>query len=236
MRIFKRDECLVAIDENENYLVKYDDNFYKMNKEQYEDCFGQGELIFYKEIKDSPFACLFMIAIIILTIVHYLANERYVIVDNNIVWANLILLANIFIHEIGHVLMLKLFMPESTVKIGFKFIFIYPAFYVDTSNTYFLPKYKRIAVYLAGNFMNCLYLLICSWLIGDITEYNYLIVSTILINFLPIVKSDGYYAFMSWINKYNYNKTKAKNYIEDTIRGLVMFIVLYFLSYVNIHL
>ena len=44
-------------------------------------------------------------------------------------------------------------------KVGFKFVFIYPAFYVDTSYSYLLPKYKRIAVYLAGNFTNCLFVL-----------------------------------------------------------------------------
>ena len=33
-------------------------------------------------------------------------------------------------------------------KVGFKFVFIYPAFYVDTSYSYLLPKYKRISVYL----------------------------------------------------------------------------------------
>ena len=236
MKIYKTEDCLVALDEQDNYFVKYEDNFYKMNKEQYDDCFGRKSLIFCKEIKDSPIVCFFMITIIILTMTFYFTNERYVLVDSNIVLANLILILNIFIHEIGHVIMLKIFLPESTIKAGFKFVFIYPAFYVDTSNTYFLPKYKRIAVYLAGNFFNCLFLIICSLFITNLTECNYLIVSTVLINFLPIIKSDGYYAFMSLINRYNFNKSKAKNYIEDTVRGIIMFTFLYILSYINIHL
>lgn len=236
MKIYKQDECIVAIDKQGNYFVKYEENFYKMNKEQFIDCFGEEGLIWQKEIKDSPFICFGMIGTILLTIVSFFMNEKYVIVDSNILWANLILLINIFIHEIGHVLALKFFLPESTIKVGFKFVFIYPAFYVDTSNTYLLPKYKRIAVYLAGNFTNCLYLLACSIFMGHINKFNYLIVSTVLINFLPIIKSDGYYAFMSLIDKYNLNKTKMKNYIEDTVRGIVMFLVLNVLSYLNIYL
>ena len=107
---------------------------------------------------------------------------------------------DIFIHELGHIAFLKLFLPGSKVDIGFKIFFIYPSFYVDTSNTYFIPKYKRIAVYLAGNFMNCLYLIICSIFTAD-------------------------------INKYNYDKTKMKGYLEDTVRGILMFIFLSILAY-----
>ncbi len=236
MKIYKKDDCTVAIDERENYLVKYGNDFYKMNQEQFVDCFGEGELTFDKEIKDSPFVCFGMVGVIVLTIAYYLLNEKYVIIDSNIVWANLILFANVFVHELGHVLLLKIFLPGSSVKIGFKMIFIYPAFYVDTSNSYFLPKYKRIAVYLAGNLANCLYLIFCIMFMEEVSKYNYLIVSTILINFLPIIKSDGYYAFMSFANKYNLNKTKVRNYVEDTVRGVIMFIVLYLLSYINIYL
>ena len=39
-------------------------------------------------------------------------------------------------------------------------MFIWPAFYVDTSYGYMVSKYKRIAIYLAGNFMNYVYKLL----------------------------------------------------------------------------
>ncbi len=236
MKIFKKNDCIVSVDENNNYLVNYHDDFYRMKEEEFDEYFGLDGLKYKKEIKDAPIICFIMVLIILTTIIIFFLNEKYVIIDRNFLWANLIVIINIFIHELGHVFFLKLFFHESKVKMGFKIIFIYPAFYVDTSNTYFLPKYKRIIVYLAGNFTNCLYLLICNIFFKRLNEYNYLIMSTILIIFLPIIKSDGYYAFMTLINKYNYQKTKVKNIIEDTIRGIIMFVVLYLLSYMNVRL
>lgn len=54
--------------------------------------------------------------------------------------------------------------------------------------------------------------------------------SAILVNFLPIVKSDGYYTFMALLNKHSYAKPKVKSNLEDLIRGLIMFLVLFGLS------
>lgn len=232
MKIFNAGDCEIGIAEGDTYIVKYKKDFYKLDETQFIELFAAEELKLIREIKDSPFIALIMTLFIILTVVYYLVTEEYVIVDKNIIVANVVLFFNIFIHEFGHIVFLKLFLPESKVNIGFKIFFIYPSFYVDTSNTYFIPKYKRIAVYLAGNFMNCLYLIICSFFILDINKYNYLVVSTVLINFIPIIKSDGYYAFKTLLNQYNYDKTKMKGYLEDTVRGILMFIFLHILTYV----
>jgi hypothetical protein len=177
-----------------------------------------------------------MTTAIMFTLVVYFLSENYVIIDSNFIIANLILFANIFIHELGHILALKLFYRSGKIKIGFKIYFIYPAFYVDTSDSYLLPKYKRIAVYLAGNFMNCIYILICFLFFPALNKYNYVIISTILINFLPIIKSDGYYALTALVNKYDSAKSKIKNYVEDTIRGILMFLFLFLLSKLSIYL
>ena len=107
---------------------------------------------------------------------------------------------------------------------------------MDTSDSYLLPKYKRIAVYLAGNFMNCIYVLICFIFFPSLNKYNYAIISTILINFLPIIKSDGYYAITSLFNRYNVAKSKKKDFIEDTVRGILMFLFLFLLSKLNVSL
>lgn len=110
-------------------------------------------------------------------------------------------------------------------------MFIYPAFYVDTSYSYFLPKYKRIAVYLAGNTANAIFVLLSMLLFPQFNQYLYLVVSNVLINFLPIVKSDGYYAFISLLGRYNIAKSKKATFVENFIRGLLMFLLLEALSY-----
>lgn len=64
----------------------------------------------------------------------------------------------------------------------------------------------------------------------SISKYNYILMSTILINFLPIIKSDGYYAIKAFFNKYNFDMSKKLKFIDDTIRGIIMFIFLYIIS------
>ena len=115
---------------------------------------------------------------------------------------------------------------------GFKVVFIYPAFYVDTSYSYMLPKYKRMVVYLAGNFMNCMFLVVVLIAFPQYLKYCYLVVSNILINFITIVKSDGYYAMVTLFNKFNNFKSIRREYIEDFIRGIIMFLVLSLISYI----
>lgn len=39
------------------------------------------------------------------------------------------------------------------------------------------------------------------------------------------------YAFKTLLNQYNYDKTKMKGYLEDTVRGILMFLFLNILAY-----
>lgn len=238
MKILTNEDKTITVGKtnNDNYILKYQNNFYKMAKEDFIDICDEDKLIFREEIKENPIYAIIMTTVIISALVIYFLRENYVIIDSNFIIANLIMFANIFIHELGHILALRLFYKSGKIKIGFKIYFIYPAFYVDTSDSYLLPKYKRIAVYLAGNFMNCMYILICFLFFPALNKYNYIIISTILINFLPIIKSDGYYAAITLVNRYNSAKSKVKNYIEDTIRGILMFLFLFLLTKLNIFL
>ncbi|MEO2190392.1 hypothetical protein [[Clostridium] innocuum] len=238
MKILTNEDKTITVGKSndDNYILKYHNDFYKMGKKDFIEICDEDKLIFREEIKENPIYAIIMTTAIISALVLYFLRENYVIIDSNFIIANLILFANIFIHELGHILALKLFYRSGKIKVGFKIYFIYPAFYVDTSDSYLLPKYKRIAVYLAGNFMNCIYILICFLFFPALNKYNYIIISTILINFLPIIKSDGYYAMTTFVNKYNSAKSKAKNYIEDTIRGVLMFLFLFLLSKLNIYL
>ena len=93
-----------------------------------------------------------------------------------------------------------------------------------------LPKYKRMAVYLAGSAFNTFYVILSMVFIPKHNNYLYLVVSNILVNFLPIIKSDGYYTLMALLGKYNKSKGKLPTFIEDIVRGIIMFIFLYLTS------
>lgn len=234
MKIYKCDDYIISNDEKtETFFATWNHNFYKLNKTQFDEIFGKAEMTFIRGIEDNFLYAVFMVFIILLTIVLYLKRQNYALINSSFIEATLVLVFNVFIHELGHILFLKIFYRESKIKIGFKFVFIYPAFFVDTSYSYLLPKYKRIAIYLAGNFANCLFVLAILLLYPQLLPYCYLVISNVLINFIPIVKSDGYYAYIAFRGKTNKVLDKKKEVIDDFIRGLIMFALLGILSYIS---
>lgn len=217
---------------HDQYIIKAGKDFYRLDSATFNSVIGKECLIYKREIHENIIYTLAMFFSLIFVIILYLHSGLYTVVDGNFWVASVLLLINIPIHEFGHVLLLKLFYPSAKFSVGFKFLFIYPAFYVDTSDSYLLPKYKKIAVYLAGNFTNSIFLLIIYLFCPYLLPYCYLIVSNILINFIPIVKSDGYYAFMTFINRFQFAKSLKCSLADDFVRGLLMFVFLELIAYI----
>lgn len=188
-------------------------------------------LIVINKIKDNIFSFFLITFVIVFTLILFFNTGSYALVDNNIVIATLILVINVPFHELGHIVFLKIFYKEAKIKMGFKFIFIFPAFFVNTSYSYLLPKFKRISVYLAGSFINCLFVLIIYFFFPQYLQYCYVLITNILINFIPVIKTDGYYAFVTLLNKYNFSKNKTIDFIENFIRGFIMFLIISLLYY-----
>jgi len=231
MKIKKCEEYILATEDDENYILMNNYSFYKVPLKELKELLPMEKATLVKEINDSKLYFIICLLGICISLLLYFGNNNYTLIDNKFGLSTILLLLNIPIHEFGHILALKIFYPESKFKIGFKFVFIYPAFYVDTSCSYMLPKYKRIVVYLAGNLMNCIFLIIVLLIFPRYLPYCYLIVSNILINFIPIVKSDGYYAITTLFNKFTNAKSLKSEYLEDVIRGFIMFLVLSAISY-----
>lgn len=234
VEIYQHEEYVISTDQERKYFIAGKDfSFYRLNSQEFAAHFDFQQLKFVRTIRDSIAWALLPLIVISITLYFYFTQYHYVIIDQHFLIATLLLVINIPLHELGHILFLKLFYKESEVKCGFKLIFIYPAFYVNTSYSYLLPKYKRISVYLAGNFINSLFLLIVICFFKPLLPYCYLIFAAILVNLLPIVKSDGYYALKTLYNGYNKAQGKIRDFIENFIRGLLMFLFLYMLSYLS---
>lgn len=230
VEIYENSDYIIGINKIKNKVViknVEDYTYYKIELEKFKKIFKDNDFYLNKVVKDNVLLFNLIFAFIIFVLVYYFLKFEYRLIDANFIPATVVMLINIPIHEIGHIVALKFFYKKSKVKLGFKFIFIYPAFFVDTSDSYLLPKYSRISVYLAGNLMNCIFLLIVMCFFKQYLDICYILFSNILINFLPIVKSDGYYALMSFFDKTNYFKSKKEEFIEDFIRGIIMFVFLY---------
>lgn len=232
MKIYRYDDCMIAEEESTNdCIMQRGFDFYKISKDVKNQFVDESQLLSVSEIKDNLGILLVVMMTILSTLIVYFSSGIYTLVDNQFVMATLFLLINIPVHEAGHIIFLKIFYKESKIRVGFKFIFIYPAFYVDTSFSYFCPKYKRMSIYLAGNFMNCIFVLAIYILCPQYLKYCYIIVSNILVNFIPIIKSDGYYTAMTFLDQYNAGNDRKKERLDDFIRGAVMFGVMSALSY-----
>lgn len=144
-----------------------------------------------------------------------------------------VLLFNISIHEASHALFLRAY-GEKVSKIGFTFIFIFPAIYVRTTKSYLLSKYRRINVYLAGLFSNSIFLLI-GILVFSATGNNVilgsldLVVVTIISNCIPIIKTDIYYVINALYSRHQLQKNKK--WYDTFIRGAIMFALLWVLKH-----
>ncbi len=110
------------------------------------------------------------------------------------------------IHEMGHALTLKHFGGE-VHQMGFLLFYLSPAFYVDVSDSYILPRKERLWVTMAGTYTE---LILCSlatffWFFANPGTLAYDLafqvvlftgISSFFINMNPLIKLDGYYALM----------------------------------------
>lgn len=231
LNLYKCGDYIVASETGQDYvIVEKEGEFFRLTNKQFIEMFGQHELIYMREQKENIFCMVLFVMVITAAVMGYFGKTSYLLVDQNIAKAGLLLIINIPLHEAGHIMCLKFFYPESKIKMGMKFTFIYPSFYVDTSYSYLLSKSKKVSVHLAGNFMNSLFVIIILLAVPQLVPYLYLIVSNILINFIPIIKSDGYYALASACNWLNLKKTKKANLVEELVRGVIMFSILELLT------
>lgn len=138
-----------------------------------------------------------------------------------------ILFLNIAIHELGHAVALKLYFPCSRVRMGFRFMFIFPTFYVNTSDSYMLPRGKKISVHLAGVCANAVYLAAVALFVPSLLWPSSAVAGTALLNLLPIMRGDGYHVVMALSGKRRPFANRKKEMIEDCVRGVIMLVVAY---------
>lgn len=113
MKIFKYEEYTIAQDSKRDFtIVEKNNNFFKLDNATFDSLFGKEKLEFVKNDKDNILYMMGMIFMILLTLYLYFRTTTYSIIDVNFLPATLVLIINIFIHELGHVLFLKKFYPN----------------------------------------------------------------------------------------------------------------------------
>jgi putative peptide zinc metalloprotease protein len=129
------------------------------------------------------------------------------------------LISNI-IHEIGHATCC-VFFGKRPKEIGFGIYFFLPAFYIDLTEIWSLPKKKRIIINLAGLYFEVL--LITPFLFYTIlfstTYFNYifqLFIIRLIFNLNPFFRTDGYWVLSDYF--------QIPNLRADSMRALQLLI------------
>src|SRR5207248_6739970 len=107
---------------------------------------------------------------------------------------------SILIHELAHALVCKSFGCEVR-RGGFALFFGFPAFFVDTTDIWLEPRWRRIAVSAAGACADAVVAGACTLLTlvlpPELAAVSLAFAATtyviVLFNLLPLLELDGYY-------------------------------------------
>ena len=145
-------------------------------------------------------------------------------------WLLLVLLNVIalFFHELGHSAACTRYGCRHG-SLGIGLYLIYPVFFVDVSNTWSLPRLKRVVVDSGGIYFHLIFASACyiGWLAthGPLLLITvYCIAMSVLLNLNPFFKFDGYWILSDLIgvpNLYSAGKGAAR-YYWHAIRGQEM--------------
>ena len=207
-----------------NFIVCIDDRYFLLDNQN-----TLNKLIKNKQIRIDyeriPNVGLFLIATSILS-VGVMAINLFLNFDGtgtkNIFMFLVLLILTFLVHELGHVVILKIFKRKSkSIRFTLAY-FMFPALKVDVPKSLELEKIDRVSIYLGGVlfgslFVNILYFLGISYSITNILALN------TLIALVPIYKSDGYNALIAILSIHDY---KMKSNFKITIIKVISTIVI----------
>jgi putative peptide zinc metalloprotease protein len=137
-------------------------------------------------------------------------------------WATVVIV--IFFHELGHAFTCKYFGGE-VHEMGLLMLFFTPCFFANVNDAWtFEKRYQKLAVTFAGGLVE-LFIGACAtfvWFFLDpgspasAIVYQIMTVcaaSSLLMNFNPLMKLDGYYAFCDWVGIPNL-KAESPRYLK----------------------
>jgi putative peptide zinc metalloprotease protein len=170
-------------------------------------------------------ALLFMLAstIAALSQIHRVAALFFPVLS----WENLLLLSATFfvvktIHEFGHGLAAKARGLE-VHELGVLMMIVFPMFYVDVTDAWMVPRRRdRLWINAGGVFIEFIFASIAAWVwvatdpgVVNQIAFNTMLaasVTTLLFNANPLMRYDGYYFLMDWLEIPNL-RTKASQYV-----------------------
>ena len=160
---------------------------------------------------------------------YLLATQRYSVIhgatSNVGVGVVLLYVANmlaLFIHEGGHAFTCKSY-GRTIRKSGIMIYYGFFAFYVDSTDIWMEKRLPRIMVSFGGPFTGfvlggaaSLFAIFSPWTLfnGWLYQFAFLIIVDSIMNLNPLLKWDGYYILMDWLEIPNL-RTRALKFLKD---------------------
>ena len=163
----------------------------------------------------------------------YLIAGRYgtpFVVASKFGWGGLVFLfgrfAVVAVHELAHALTMASF-GRRVERAGLKLVAIFPYAFVDTSEAWFEPRRRRIAVSAAGpvsDFSLGAVFALCALLLPDGVVrdifFNLAFAAYVggFFNLNPFIERDGYHMLVDWLDEPGLRR-RAKEQLERRLRG-----------------
>lgn len=209
-----------------NYWL-YEDENYEILKNSNNQCFVHHKSLnkyFFKNKADiengtqlsrKPIDYVFPLLLILGLVLYIYCVKSYWSADfqasnvNKVLLSLLVLVINVVLHEMGHVLCMRLY-GRKIGKVKFSMNFIFPTISVDTSESYMLPLFRRFYVYSSGLLVNIIFMSLVSFFFRSYIYINSGLIIAVFLSMLPIgvIKTDGYHIFYNIILKKNDIKNK----------------------------
>lgn len=214
-------------DDEKEYIVKDKESkkYYSLPEQEFRKL-GICCRYIEKEHSFLLFAIYFLLFLILSFFNLFILKKHVYQVDLNIYLFSMFIYMPIFIicHELGHFFSLRFFGRRED-KIGFKFNYIFPSFYVRMNDSYMLDKIEKIYVHSMGLFIslimnNLIYVigyLFNNLILIDISIYFSF---DIMLNTLPLLNSDGYkimFTIFGWREK----KNKSENSLYVKMMNII---------------
>ena len=183
-----------------------------------------------KKLADGIFVALIAMSVLMLA---YILFKLNLVFDSKIkyTWSFYFetiafLIFNIVFHEFAHFLTMWVY-GRKVNKIGFKFNFIFPAFFVNTSDSYLLPRARRFFVYYSGIMINVYMIFLVLVFTPQYAYLTRIILWAIMMNVLPIgaLKTDGYHIIFNIIFRVNDFK-KSNNIVFVIVKYAFMAVII----------
>ena len=191
--------------------------------------------------------CIYWGVFIVLTLMNIYMSVVASIIDKVLIeefFLALMIYLFLFIifHELGHLYMLHI-TGRKPNKIGFKFNYIFPSFYVQINEILMLDKIQKLYIH-SGGLMTSLIMNVGTYVMGCIFHINVLMAVstymsvTIVYNMIPLLNSDGYKILITLMNKAEKKGAKNNCLLISSIRVInilftIAYTIAFFLNIIN---